>query len=428
MFLVTGGVRVAFFTLLALAVAAPAQAQEPNPHDALEAPLHGFRRAEIARVAPLLRHGVVGLIALPGGPALPGVHLLIEIEAPASVVADVISHPERYPDFMPAISSVDIRERHEGTLAYEWHWQTSLFNLGGQAMLTMFSPPRGQERRGYRMVVEQNGGDLGHGRQVWRVIPVGPNRCRIAYSARIDLRGANAVTRQMRSVGRSLSRSITLATGLAALSRVQAEAERRVGHHRPPPGTGLHRPQIEVGTLEPLLRRGDVVLVEASGTQLRQAAVLTRYTRSEEQVRGLMLDPVRFAQALIHGSEASLTGEPGPDGIEFDWRVNRPLVGTGGHMILRELSEHLVEMEALEGAMDGGQWIFETGALPSRATYVLGWADFDVGDANFLLRAMLDADEGFRAGLSSAAVLMLARAMRLRVAREPATGIYRGMQ
>ncbi len=410
------------------ASSAAAQPEAPPPHDALVAPLRGFTRAEMTRVEPLLGYGPVGLIELPTPPTLPAVHLLADVEAPARVVAEVLSHPTRYPEFMPAISSVNVRERSGDTMAYEWQWRTSLFTLGGQAMLTLFAPPPGQERRGYRMVVEQNGGDLGHGRQVWRVIPLGPDRCRLALSARIDLRGANAVTRQMENVGRSLSRSITLATGLAALTRTQAEAERRVGHTRPPASEGMHRPNIEVRALEPLLRRGDLVVIESSGASLRQSVVLTRYNRTEAQVRGIMLNPEAFAQALIQGSTATLTGEPTTDGVEFDWNVDRPLVGTGGHMILRERGPHLVELEALEGAMDGGRWLFETGMLPSRATYVLGWAEFDVGDANFLLRAMLDADESFRGGLSSAAVVMLARALRNRVNREPPTGVHLHMQ
>ncbi|MGE0791001.1 MAG: SRPBCC family protein [Sandaracinaceae bacterium] len=404
------------------------RAQDADPNDALVAPLRGFTRADLARLEPLLAEGTVGLIEITEGELLPGVHLALDVEAPAATVAEVMSTPERYHEFMPAISSVTVRERRGDMLAYEWDWRTSLFTLGGQAMLTLYSPPRGQERRGYRMVVERSGGDLGHGREVWQVVPLSPTRCRVQLSARIDLRDANAVTRQMQNIGRSLSRSITMAMGLGALTRVQMESERRAGFTRPPPsGTGMHRPTIDVAPLEGLMRRGDLVLIEGDGPTLRQSVLLTRYNRTEAQVRAIMLSPVAFAQALIQGSTATLTGERTEDGLEFDWRVDRPLVGTGGHMILREHGDHTVELEALEGAMSGGRWQFETGVLPSHATYVLGWAEFDVGDANFLVRAIVDADESFRGGMSSAAVVMLARALRVRLTLEPATGVHAQM-
>lgn len=414
--------------LLGCLSASVADAQERPPHDALVARLQGFTRGDMRVFEPLLAHGTVGLVEFGRGELLPGVHLLADVHAPASTVAQVLAHPERYPDFMPAVSSVNVRERQGQNIGYEWQWRTSVFTLGGRSMLTLYSPPAGQERRGYRVVVEQSDGDLGRGRQVWRVLPTGPDSCRVSFSSRIDLRGANAVTRQMSNVGRSLSRSITMALGLASISRVQGLAEQRASYTRPPLGEGMHRPDIDVRRFEPYLRRGDIVLVEGAGEQVRQSVVLTRYNRTEAQVRSIMLDPVRFASALIHGSSATITGGDTSEGLEFDWNVDRPLVGTGGHMRLREIDPHLVELHALGGALDGGTWRFETGRLPSSATYVLGWAAFDVGDANFLIRAMLDADESFRGGLSSAAVVMLSRALRITVNRIRPTGIHARMQ
>ena len=51
-----------------------------------------------------------------------------------------------------------------------------------------------------------------------------------------------------------------------------------------------------------------------------------------------------------------------------------------------------------------------------------------VGTASFLLRAIVDADESFRTGLSAATQIMFARALRIRLRHVPPTGIHRHMQ
>lgn len=406
---------VSVLAALALCVS-PAAAQPDLPlHDALRAPLRGFTTSDLRSIQPMLEQGAVGMIELDEPPVLPGIHLAVEVNASADTLYEILSHPEGFPEFMPALSDVTVVERHGRSVAYEWHWQTSVFSLGGHAMLTTYAPGPAQRQRGYRIVVERTDGDLGRGREVWRIVPRGEDRSLLTLSTRMDLRDANYVTRQMQSAGRSLSRSITLTLGLGKMLRAQEEAERRAGL---PPRTSqgeLHRPTIDMRALEPLLRRGDVILVEAAGAELRQAAVMTRYERPDAQVRSIMIDPVAFAQALIQGSSATIAGERTETGVEFDWRVDLPLVGTGGSMRLSEQPDTTIELEGLEGAMQGGVWRFVTSALPSGATGVLGWARFEVADANFLLRAIIDADRGFRAGLSAATLVMMARALRIRL-------------
>ncbi|MEC7525179.1 MAG: SRPBCC family protein [Myxococcota bacterium] len=416
--------RLLFIALLLSPAAALAQTPRPA-HDALEAPLRGFSRAELRRIEPLLDQGIFGLVETREGELLPGIHLAARVHAPAEAVTALLAEPTRYPEIMPALDAVTMREETGQTRGFSWQWRTSVFTLGGDAMITVYRPRPGQERRGARIVVERTEGDLGHGREVWRVLPRGPRESLLLLSTRMDIRGANPVTRQMRNA--ALSRSINLAMSFGMLLRLQEAMEAEAGWRPPALGDGLHRPRIEPAAFEAMMRRGDLLLVEARGDAMRQATVLTRYNRTEEQVRGIMLNPVAFAQALIQGSSATLTEET-EDGTRFDWRVDLPLIGTGGAMILREREDAVVELEATDGALAGGRWEFETTRLPSGATGVIGWASFDVGTANFLLRAIVDADESFRTGLTAATQIMFARALRIRLRRVPATGIHRHMR
>ena len=76
-----------------------------------------------------------------------------------------------------------------------------------------------------------------------------------------------------------------------------------------------------------------------------------------------------------------------------------------------------MHLDATAGALDGGQWRFETQRLRSGGTAILGWASFDVRTANFLIRAIVDADAALGPGLNAATILMMSRALRIRVAR-----------
>ena len=393
---------------LLLPVAARAQTSE-----ALDAPLRGFTTAELARVEPLLDEGIVGLIELGHGDEIPAVHLAAEVAAPPDAVRDVLATPAGYPSFMPAVSEVVEHERHGNVLAFTWRWRTSIFTLGGEANLAVFSPAPAQRARGHRVVVERTGGDLGQGREVWRILPRGEGSL-LLLSTRVDMRDANPITRQMANASRSISRSINLAMGFGMLSRVRIEAERRRGFERAAIEAPLRRPDVDLRVIDPLLRRGDFLFIETNGTELRQTSVATRLPHPEARVREIMLDPVAFTQALIAGSHASVR-ERGEDGTLFDWAVDLPLIGTGGSMRLHEEPDRAIHLDATSGALDGGQWRFVTQPLSGAATGVLGWAEFDVGSANFLLRAIVDADTSLRPGLSAATEVMMVRALRIRL-------------
>jgi hypothetical protein len=387
--------------------------------------LRGFSTNELDLIAPLLGQGVVGLVELPRGDALPGIHLAAVVEAPASVVRDVLARPSAYPSFMPAVSEVVEHERHDDAVAFTWRWRTSIFALGGDATLTRFEPPPDDSARGYRFVFERTRGDLGQGREVWRVLPRGSRESLVLVSTRMDLRDANYLTRQMASASLSLNRSINLAMGLGTLTRVRLEAERRSGGSSPraedvassraAPRT-FTAPAVDPARLESLLRRGDLVIVGVRGAQLEQTSIVTRLPHAEASVRAIMLDPVAFAQALISGSRA-VVRQRSAEGVLFDWAIDLPLIGTGGSMRLREAEDRTVHLDAVSGAMSGGGWRFSTRVLPSGATAVTGWARFDVSGANFLLRAIVDADASFQPGLSAATEVMMARALRARLDR-----------
>ena len=187
----------AVVALLGSVGAARAQGPEARDTSASTSRLSLFSRAELTQLEPFLAQGPIAFVEFAERPALPGVVLATEVNAPASQVAALIGDPARYPDFMPALDSVQIRARRGHSVAYEWSWQTAIFTLTGHSVLTTYPTTAAHRHRGYRLVVRNTGGDLGHGRMLYRVYPRGEDRSLIVLSSRLDLRDANYVTRQL---------------------------------------------------------------------------------------------------------------------------------------------------------------------------------------------------------------------------------------
>jgi hypothetical protein len=371
-------------------------------------------------LAPLLETGTVSLVEFADDGHLPAIVIATEVHAPVAEVARVIGDPRRYPEFMPALDEVKVNPAPESATAisYEWAWRTAIFTLRGTNAMERFAPPFDHPEQGWRFVVRSTGGDLGTGRTVWRILPRGPDRALLMSSSRLDLRDANYLVRQFASASQSVNRTIHIAIALAMVLRTRMEAERRVGHARPPvaiAGGDPERPAIDATSLEPLLGRGDVIWVETSGADLGRVAVIGAMHTPVSTTRAAILDPEGFTAALVRGARATVV-DTSPDGIRFDWGLDLPLVGSSGQMRLAERGDGRVHLDGIHGAFARARWRFETIAR-AYGTLVVTWGRFDPADGVWLVRVVTEADAAFRPGLACATQLMMVRGLRTRLIR-----------
>jgi hypothetical protein len=162
----------------------------------------------------------------------------------------------------------------------------------------------------------------------------------------------------------------------------------------------------------PMLARGDLVMLDMSGDKLNQISVFGLIYRDRALVREVMLDTDAFGSALMPGSAAKVVSRQ--DGVTtFDWDIDLPLVGVSGRMRMQD-GDPVVAVDAIDGALEGGRWNFETQALSREATMISGWASFDVRNSSWFLRALTDADPYLGHGMSAASQVMLLRALRSR--------------
>jgi hypothetical protein len=390
-----------------------AKGASERPYDARAERLQGLTRAELALLEPQLQSGPVALIEFTDGDegALPGINVATIVHAPARDVMTLVEKPQAYPSFMHTLDKVDVVDRQGQSLVYDWRWQMALLTFEGRNSMTVYAPPPERADAGYRATIDSQSGDLGTGRISIRVLPRGDRESLLCISMRLDLRTANYVARKLAAAGRSINRSANMSLTYAMALSLRREAERRAGFTPAEPGeTELHKPAFDAKALRPLLERGDVVLLDMSGDHLNQIAAFGLIHRQRALVHDVLLDADGFGSALLPGSEAKVVSKEG-EVTTFDWDIDLPLVGVSGRMRMKD-HDPVVAVDAVDGALEGGRWNFETHTFGKNTTIVSTWASFDLRNSTWFVRKLADADPFLGHGLTAASEVMLVRALR----------------
>jgi hypothetical protein len=384
-------------------------------YDATRDRLTGLTVQDLTRLGPQIERGPVALVefADTDGGELPGIHLALRVHASPAALAALVADPAAYPRYMRTLDEVsDVRTEGAARL-YDWAWKIGLFRLSGRNAMTSLAPPPDRPDAGWRFAIDSQGGDFGVGRMIIRVLPerTAANTALLLISTRMDLRKSNYVVRQMAKATRSINRSANMSLAYAMALSFRREAERRAGYTPPAHKvTELAKPVVKARSLIPLLLRGDLVTLDMTGDHLHQVGVFALIHHGHDRVREIMLDANAFGAALVPGSEAHVVARDGRV-TTFDWSIDIPLVGASGRMTMRD-DDPILAIDAVEGALAGGEWRFEARAVSKRATMVSGWASFDLKRSTWLLQALANADPYLGHGMTAASEVMLVRALR----------------
>jgi hypothetical protein len=403
--------RFGFLVVLITFLSAPRARAE---NDALSQRLEGIDDNERTLLAPHLERGPVGLVELSHGDTLPAVSVASYVEAPADLAARVIGTPAEYPKFMRTLDHVEILSKSASQTAYKWTWQTGMLFLEGENRMTAMAPPKGKPQLGHRISVKSERGQLGEGRLMWRVLPVSAQRSLVMLSMRVDMRDANFVMRQLDAAARSVNRSVNIALCYVMLLGAKAEAERQSGRTPVlPQEVAFEAPKVNLAKLYPLLGRADLLLMELSAKGLGKLGIVGRTDVPRERIAPIISEPEMFGKSLVPGSYTRVTKREG-DLKTFSWGIGLPLIGTSGTMTLRGGDNGSVVLEAIDGALKGGRWHFDTPVMPSGEAIVVGYSRFDISKASWLIEKITSLDPVMGHGLAAATQVMLVRALRKR--------------
>jgi hypothetical protein len=400
--------------LLCTTVQAQAESRKAPAYDARRDRLEGLSKPELAGLQQLLDQGPVALVEFADQQTdqLPAINIAVRVNVAADQLTKLIVDPANYPHFMPTVDSVEVLARAQNAIVYEWSFDLAVLHLTGRNTMTTYPTPAGRDAAA-RITIDSDQGDMGRGRFLLRVYPEAPKRSLLVVSMRLDLREANYVARQMAKAARSVNRSANLALTMSMVLNLRREAERRAGYKPAEVQLrGLDKPVYDLRAVAPLLSRGDLLFFSMSGEQLNQVSVVGAIDQSIDKVQATMRDANSFGSALVPGSAAKIVSQS--DGVTtFDWNIDLPLVGVSGRMRMRE-QPPLVAIDATNGALQGGRWLFELSAPNPKVTVVTGWARFDFSNSTWLLEKILTADRFFGVGMTGASEVMLVRALRSR--------------
>jgi hypothetical protein len=387
---------------------------QAKPPDARQERLDGFSKDDLQRIAPELANGAVALVEFADMNAgkLPAIDIAVPVNASADLVTRIVTDPASYPRFMPALDRVKVVARNGPSIVYDWAFDLAVLQMRGRNVMTLYPAPKGRADAASRITIDSEDGDLGRGRYLFRVHPRGDSAL-LVVSIRLDLREANFITRQVAKAARSVNRSANIALAFSMALHLRSEAERQAGHVSAPAARReMHKPNFEVGRLAPLLNRGDLLLLDATDTQLAQIAVIGGVAQPEAKVASVMRDAKAFGSALVPGSKAEVVAREGAV-TTFSWNISLPLLGVSGTMRMTDQAP-LMTIDATEGAMTGGRWLFELAPVGPEVTLVTGWARFAFNDTSWLLEKLVSADPYLEQGMIAACQVMLLRAVRSR--------------
>jgi hypothetical protein len=377
--------------------------------------LDGLSKADLSLLGPELKRGPVALVEFADmeRDQLPAVNIAVPIQASADMVTRVLADPQSFPKFMPTLDRVDIVAKHDNSVVYDWAFNLAVLRMRGRNQMTIYPINKARPESGSRVTIDSQEGDLGQGRMLFRVLPRGAADSVLVVSLRLDLREANYIARQVAKAARSVNRSANIALAFSMALHTQLEAERREPRARAAiKPSEVHKPEVSLERIAPLLNRGDLLLFETHGATLDQVSVLGVVSRGIDKVQEVMRDAKGFGSSLVPGSKAEVVSQK--DAVTtFDWAIGLPLLGVSGQMRLRDEGQRLA-IQATSGALTGGRWWFEAVAVNPEATLVTGWSRFDFQNSVWLLEKLVEADAYLGHGIAGASELMLLRAVRTR--------------
>jgi ribosome-associated toxin RatA of RatAB toxin-antitoxin module len=366
-------------------------------------------RAEIETAMPLLRRGTVALIESDGRGWLRQVAIASIDDAPRDVVFRTIADAARYPQFMRTFSEIRIRQAQGRLLAYDWTWRGVLFDFRGSNMMTLTPPSR--------IEVRTTSGDLGEGRFLVDLHELGGGKTLTVSTMFTDPRRGNWLARTLVSRNPSTLHGMNLSVGMVFAYGMKARAETLAGH--PPDRRGRRGgalrgfADVDLGPMEPLLRRGELALVETGGGGvLRQVALFARVGADPDRVRTVVADPARYPDFVSNVDSCDVV-ERSEERTIYDMEIDSPIFDLDGRMELSRRGDGSLRISCTEGDLSGARWGWEFRGLPggSAAAY---FGITDMARANIVLRRLIAKEPYFDHGLNVGAKLIMLRAIKAR--------------
>jgi ribosome-associated toxin RatA of RatAB toxin-antitoxin module len=372
----------------------------------------GFNATEMKVVQRLLdRYGVVVLNENKPNGMPASMTLAVRVNAPRKVTFSVFEKPENFYYISTLFKENEVHESHGNSKAYTWASRHKLFSFVGSNVIDLYPP-----RRADVSIVRSS---MGSGKFRVNFYEDGPDKTILVISGILDVQSSEWLIRYMIGNNPSMRQAMNVAIGLIMVKGAKAMAEgqalgKPLGKHRTRgKREGPLRPlgDVEFKRLEPLLKRGTVVLARSvRGGRLRQAIAVERVNAPAAKFIAAAGTP-EFYPKMVKAISEIKVHERTEKAMEFSWTIGFSVFGLTSRNRITYNTDG-VTIKGLDGSLAGAEWRWQVKDSGPNSCVVAyhGWAD--ITKTGFILEKSMKREPYLEHGFVAGSNMVMLRAVR----------------
>ncbi|GAB4289312.1 MAG: hypothetical protein Kow0090_01940 [Myxococcota bacterium] len=357
--------RLLFVTLLLLAtsVAVPLNAKSRS----LELKSYDLTSDKETKtlLLKLLARGELAIAETSQDEKLEQVALISLVKSDAETIFRLITTPEEHPKFINGVVSVNIKERKEKEIIYDYEIGAPLDNIDLTLKMRIVSP--------LKIESEPAGGDIKTGAWRWELTPISQNETLVSYYAYAEISEINFLMRELLKIETSLEIGVNITSAFMGLSGIKRKAEGKApsGDYVKMNGEKKHHPDVMpliaatgINRLADIMKlispRSYLVLVESKDDgAIRQIHVVKPLNAPQKLFFEVLARPEEYPKYIEAVKRADILYAKN-NLKKMDITLKMPLLGSVNYQadfLIKEPS--FVYVKALGGDIKNGRWIWQ---------------------------------------------------------------------
>ena len=273
-------------------------------------PLSVFPNDKLRELAPLLRNADLALFEANPDGRMKQITTLTFVAAPPEKVHEVVSHPERYGDFVRNMAKSTIRQNPDGTIEHFYKISYSVATLDGQHRYVFLPPaPGGDAKSAPIQIYDSEDNGIRHYR--WEFLPV-PGGTLIVVYGFTPIPDSGIMGKLMARVP-TLEYGLALITQLTQVLAMKSRAEEQTGPVQLPPA------QANGAAYGFLLDRGTVIFMRSQRGRLSDISMIERTRARPDVLMQVAAQPANWSQFVPSISKSqSLEPRDGTAMVELE--------------------------------------------------------------------------------------------------------------
>ena len=337
---------------------------------AREVPLSELPSDKLALMAPLLRHGEVALIESKSNGQMKQVTIMALVAAPPDVLRQVVTTPEKWPEFIPGLTRSNVAHHPDGSLDYDFAMDLKFTTLSTNNRMV----PRPD---GAIYVWDNNPNDETTMR--WQFIGVAGGTVMVQYGYS-DVLHANKWIQRVVKAAPLMEHGLAVAGQFAYVRAMKARAEKLAK----PGSFAVADPKAAGPGFKFLLERGRVAVIRSTPAgRLADISILDSFMAAESKVEEVLLKPSEYSK-FIDGVKKSYEVKRDGAAIVYETEFDLSILTFSTRWEMRK-NGNAVEAYAISGDRRGAHYRWDLTTRGAKETTVVYRSNEDLASASPLI-------------------------------------------